>query len=100
MAGTACGGEGYHGEMGRIEAPDARTVVFTLCEPDGAFLGKLAHPALGILDAAAIERLAADPGTATSLAGTGPYRIDAWTPGENVRLALAGDKGAAADRRR
>ena len=96
VAGTACGGEGYRGEMGRIEAPDARTVVFTLCAPDGAFLGKLAHPALGILDAAAIERLAADPGTATSLAGTGPYRIDAWTPGENVRLVLAGDKGAEA----
>ena len=44
-----------------------------------------AHPALGILDAAAIERLAADPGTARSLAGTGPYQIDAWTPLPQIR---------------
>jgi peptide/nickel transport system substrate-binding protein len=87
--GSACGTEGYRGELGRIEATDARTVVFTLCAPDGAFLAKLAHPALGILDTSAIARLAADPASARSLAGTGPYRIDAWLPGENVRLVLA-----------
>jgi ABC-type transport system substrate-binding protein len=87
--GSACGIEGYRGEMGRIEATDARTVVFTLCAPDGAFLAKLAHPAMGILDTAALARLAADPATARSLAGTGPYRIDAWLPGENVRLVLS-----------
>ena len=85
--GSACDTEGYNGAMGRIEAPDARTVRFTLCSPDGAFPARVAHPALGVLDAAAIERIASAPGSVTSLAGTGPYRIDAWTPGENVRLA-------------
>ena len=33
-----------------------------------------------------MERLAADRSSATAIAGTGPYRIDQWTPGDNVRL--------------
>ena len=85
-SGSACGAEGYTGNLGRIEATEARTVVFTLCAPDGAFLSRVAHPALGILDAATIAELATNPDGARSLAGTGPYRIDHWTPGENVRL--------------
>jgi hypothetical protein len=59
--GSACETEGYAGRIGRVEATSARTVVFTLCGPDGAFLARLAHPALGVLDATAIDRLAADP---------------------------------------
>ena len=80
---------------GRIEATEARTVVFTLCAPDGAFLSRVAHPALGILDAATIAELATNPDSARSLAGTGPYRIDHWTPGQNVRLVRAGDASSA-----
>ena len=80
-SGSACGTEGYTGNLGRIEATEARTVVFTLCAPDGAFLSRVAHPALGILDAATIAELATNPDSARSLAGTGPYRIDHWTPG-------------------
>ena len=87
--GTACGTAGYAGTMGRIEATDVRTVRFTLCTPDGAFPARLAHPALAILDATSIARLATDPDD-TSLAGTGPYRLDRWIPGENVALARVG----------
>jgi peptide/nickel transport system substrate-binding protein len=83
--GSACDLPGYTGRLGRIEALDSRTVQFRLCAPDGAFPARLAHPALGILDATAIEGLATDP-AATSLAGTGPYRIDRWVSGENVAL--------------
>ena len=64
-------------------------MVFTLCAPDGAFLSRVAHPALGILDAATIAELATNPDSARSLAGTGPYRIDHWTPGRE-RPARAG----------
>lgn len=85
--GSACGTEGYSGLIGRIEAPDVRTVRFTLCQPDGAFATRLAHPALGVYDTASVERLAADRSSGTSIAGTGPYRIDAWVAGDNVRLA-------------
>ena len=94
-SGSACGTEGYTGNLGRIEATEARTVVFTLCAPDGAFLSRVAHPALGILDSATIAGLATNPDTARSLAGTGPYRIDHWTPGQNVRLVRAGDAASA-----
>ncbi len=94
-SGSACGTEGYTGNLGRIEATEARTVVFTMCAPDGAFLSRVAHPALGILDAATIAELATNPDSARSLAGTGPYRIDHWTPGQNVRLVRAGDAASA-----
>lgn len=86
--GTACGAVGYTGTIGRIEAPDARTIRFTLCAPDGAFLARLAHPALGVVDAPALARLAADPSAARTLAGAGPYRIAAWGA-DNVRLERA-----------
>ena len=94
-SGSACGREGYRGNLGRIEATEARTVVFTLCAPDGAFLSRVAHPALGVLDAATIDELATDSGSARSLAGTGPYRIDQWTRDQNVRLVRAGDAASA-----
>jgi peptide/nickel transport system substrate-binding protein len=85
--GSACGTPGYAGLLGRIEAVAARTVRFTLCAPDGAFLERLAHPALAILDTASVELLGRDRSSARSLAGTGPYRIEQWTPDDNVRLA-------------
>lgn len=94
-SGSACGSGGYSGLLGRIEAPSARTIRFRLCRPDGAFPARLAHPALGILDAAAIERLAADPESARSVAGTGPYRIDRWDPDDAVILVRADGQRSA-----
>jgi ABC-type transport system substrate-binding protein len=85
-AGSACDRPGYAGLMGRIEATTARTVRFTLCRPDAAFLTRIAHPALGILDTSSIERLTEDRSSATAIVGSGPYRIGGWTPGDNVRL--------------
>jgi ABC-type transport system substrate-binding protein len=96
--GSACGATGYRGRIGRIEAPDALTVRFTLCAPDGAFLARIALPGMAILDTAALERLAADPGTGRSLAGTGPYRIEAWDAGGDVILAAAGTEATASSR--
>ena len=55
----------------------------------------MAHPALGVLDAAEIDRLATSPGQVRDLAGTGPYRIDAWTPGQNVRLVRVAPDASA-----
>ncbi len=87
-SGSACDDPGYAGRLGRIEAPDPQTVVFSLCAPDGAFRTRLAHPSLAIADATSIGRLAADPGTGPTVAGTGPYRVVAW--GErDVELGLA-----------
>lgn len=87
-SGSACDDPAYGGRLGRIEALDSLTIRFTLCSPDGAFRTRLAHPSLAILDATTVARLTADPEVARTLAGTGPYRIEAWA-GDNVRLGLA-----------
>jgi ABC-type transport system substrate-binding protein len=70
-------------------------VRFTLCAPDGAFLARIADPALGILDSTTIERLAGDPAVARSLAGTGPYRIERWTTGQDAILAAVAAEAEA-----
>ncbi len=84
--GSACDVDGYDGRLGRIETLSARTVRFQLCEPDGAFPARLAHPSLGVLAASSVALLEADPTLATALPGAGAFRVDAWTPGDNVRL--------------
>ena len=86
--GSACDDPAYTGRLGRIEAPDALTVVFRLCAPDGAFRTRLAHPSLAVVDATSIARLAAGGDAGRTVAGTGPYRIEAWSDA-NVELALA-----------
>ena len=94
-AGTACADPAYGGLIGRIEAPDAGTVRFRLCRPDGAFRARLAHPAMAILDASTIARLAEDRSSATSIAGTGGYRIDHWVDGDNVVLERVAAESSA-----
>jgi len=87
VRGSACDDPAYHGRLGRIEAPDALTVVFTLCAPDGAFRTRLAHPSMAVVDASSIARLAAGGDAGRTPAGTGPYRVEAWRT-DNVQLAL------------
>jgi peptide/nickel transport system substrate-binding protein len=83
---------GYRGELKRISAPDARTVVFELCGPDIAFLSKIAAPAFGIDDSAWL-RSRIDPARTGAQAivadvnGTGPYRLESWTHGTEISLA-------------
>ncbi len=93
--GSACSLSGRGGRIGRIEAPDDKTVVFTLCTPDGAFLERLAHPAMGIVDAAQLARIAASPAALRDVAGHGSYRVDLWGD-SNVQLGLAGAASATA----
>jgi ABC-type transport system substrate-binding protein len=94
-SGTVCSGDGTGARIGRIEAPDAKTVVFTLCAPDGAFLARLAHPSMGIVDAAQLARIAADPAAARDVAGHGAYRVARWGAA-NVELDRVGAATATA----
>jgi ABC-type transport system substrate-binding protein len=96
-SGSACDLEGYHGLLGRIVATAPRTVRFTLCAPDGAFPSRLAHPALGIIDAAQVEMVASDPATARTVAGGGAFRLDAWSAAGEVRLERVPGGTAAGD---
>jgi peptide/nickel transport system substrate-binding protein len=82
----------YTGNLKRISARDARTVVFELCSPDVAFLAKIADPAFGINDTGWLTAHI-DPGTTgaqpitTAINGTGPYRLEAWDRGAQISLA-------------
>ena len=82
----------YTGNLKRIRAKDAATVVFELCAPDVAFLSKIASPAFGINDTGWLQSHI-EPGTSgaqaivTDVNGTGPYRLEAWNHGTDISLA-------------
>src|SRR4051794_35635453 len=77
-------GTPYTGTLKKIEAPDAATVVFTLCAPDVAFLQKMGFAVFGINDSAWIEKHAADGTIKDSMNGTGPYKLDEWRKGDSL----------------
>ena len=95
--GSACGRSGSGTRLGRVEAVDELTVRFTLCQPDGAFLARIAHPSLGVVDAAAIEAAAASPAALRAIAGAGQYRVASWVPGQNVRLTRVAAQPGSGD---
>ena len=84
---SACDIAGYEGQMGSIKTLDARTVEFSLCKPDAAFLSKIAFTSLAIQDADYLqetggggEALVRNPN------GTGPYKLKSWTSGSEISL--------------
>ena len=74
----------YTGNLKSIEAPDDKTVVFNLCNPDVAFLQKIAFAVFGINDSGWIETHAADGSIKDLLNGTGPYKLDEWRKGDSL----------------
>ena len=81
---SACGTEGYTGQIGSIKALDAGTVEFTLCAPDAAFLAKVAFSVFGIQDADYLTAHAADQSYLESPNGTGPYTLAEWSKGNRM----------------
>jgi ABC-type transport system substrate-binding protein len=84
--------DAYRGNLKRIVAKDAATVVFQLCAPDVAFLTKIASPAFAIDDAGWLRaHVSASGGGAQSIVsqlnGTGPYRLESWDRGAQISLA-------------
>ncbi len=74
-----------------VEATDQYTVTFTLCQPDPAFLSKIAFTPFAIYPEEWLESTIGD-GTRTSEGlehpiGTGPYMVDEWKRGESVNFA-------------
>ena len=86
-----CGTDPYTGNFKKISATDAQTVVFDLCNPDVAFLSKIAFEAFGINDTAWLESKV-DPSKADNQAivsevnGTGAYKLSAWNRGTNITM--------------
>jgi len=89
---SACGTDGYNGQIGSIKAIDALTVEFTLCAPDAAFLSKIAFTSLGIQDE---DYLTETGGGGEALFrnpnGTGPYKLKSWTAGTEIALETNAD---------
>jgi peptide/nickel transport system substrate-binding protein len=77
----------YGGELHSVEALDRSTVRFTLCNPDAAFLSKLAVGIFGIQESSFLN---ATGGNAVNINpkpnGTGPYQLESWNSDKNVVL--------------
>jgi peptide/nickel transport system substrate-binding protein len=86
-----CGSDTNPSNISEIRAEDERTVVFTLCAPDVAFLPKIAFSAFAIDDTAWLEQYGADGSIIENVNGTGPYRLDAWNRGSDITLSAFED---------
>jgi peptide/nickel transport system substrate-binding protein len=80
-----CGVAPYSGQLARISATDARTVVFELCSADVGFPARIASPAFTINDAASLKLGYAKLGRTPN--GSGPYTVSNWVAGEAIVLA-------------
>lgn len=70
--------------MASVEAPDDRTVVVTLSQPDASFLSTLTNPSVGIQSEAFVT---ANGGDVSQVAmGTGPFVFNEYVP--NTRVIL------------
>ncbi|HLO16832.1 MAG TPA: ABC transporter substrate-binding protein, partial [Anaerolineales bacterium] len=75
----------YGGEFKSIEAVDQFTVKMTLCNPDPAFLSKVAFAAFQIQDSAYLDEMGGDSAKmAEKPNGTGPYTVKEWVRGDHI----------------
>jgi len=65
--------------LARIDAPDERTVVFSLCATDPTFLQKMTIVSYGINDSGYLAAAAADGSILTRPNGTGPLQLIDWS---------------------
>jgi len=72
-----------------VEAPDARTVRFTLTEPLAPFLRNVAMSAFAIASPKAIQDDV--EGFWQNPVGSGPFRFESWKRGSEVRLSAYDD---------
>ena len=87
-----CGTEPYTGNFKKISATAEHEVVFELCNPDVAFLSKIAFTSFAINDTAWLEAKIDPAGTGEQAIvsepnGTGPYKFVSWTRGQEITMA-------------
>jgi ABC-type transport system substrate-binding protein len=81
----------YTGNFKKVTAVDRLTVEFQLCNPDVAFLSKIAFSAFGIQDADYLAAHAPDKSYLDEPNGTGPYMLDNWDKGNRLVLTAFAD---------
>ncbi len=75
----------YGGEFKAIEAPDANTVMFTLCNSDAAFPAKAAFASNEILPKALLDSTGGDSAKiGVKPIGTGPFTLKEWVKGDHL----------------
>src|SRR5215216_6259036 len=75
----------YGGEFKSIEAVDQFTVKMTLCNPDPAFLSKVAFAAFQIQDSDYLDEMGGDSAKmAEKPNGTGAYTVKEWVRGDHI----------------
>ena len=81
----------YQGNFKKITAVDAKTVVFDLCNPDVAFLSKIAFSSFAINDTAWLTKNinpdVVGQDIVSNVNGTGPYKLDAWNKGSDITMS-------------
>jgi peptide/nickel transport system substrate-binding protein len=81
----------YTGNIEQIRAEDELTVVFDLCNPDVAFLSKVAFASFAINDSDYLQAHVADGSIVEQPNGTGPYSLENWARGSEITLAANPD---------
>jgi len=76
----------YTGSLKSIEAVDDLTVKFSLCNPDPAFLPKIAFSAFSAQDADYLAAHGTDGSIVDNPNGTGPYKLGEWRRGNEIIL--------------
>ena len=82
----SCGTDAYKGNLAKLEAVDASTVKFTLCNPDVALPSKVAFSALQILPSEYLEKTGGKGDLVEKPIGTGPYKLSKWEKGSQIVL--------------
>src|SRR5258708_32249529 len=81
----------YGGEFKSIAAVDKMTVKFTLCNPDAAFLSKIAFQTFTVTPASYLQKTGGKGDLLDKPIGTGPYKLDKWDKGNQVILTRNDD---------
>src|SRR3990172_6398281 len=81
----------YTGNFKKVTAVYRLTVQFDLCNPDVAFLSKIAFSAFGIHDADYLAAHAPDKSYLDEPNGTGPYMLEDWDKGNRLVLTAFED---------
>ncbi|MBA2254681.1 MAG: peptide ABC transporter substrate-binding protein [Chloroflexi bacterium] len=79
-------GRAYTGNISQIVAADQYTVEFHLCQPDVAFLSKIAFASNNIQDADWLQAHAKDKSYVRDANGTGAYQLKEWIAGDHLTL--------------
>ncbi|MFG2503609.1 ABC transporter substrate-binding protein [Streptomyces sp. NPDC048441] len=91
------GPTGLLGSLKSIDTEGDRTVTFRLKKPDATFPFVLSTPAMSIVDPS--EYPADKLREGDSIAGSGPYALKSYKPGERAELVKNGNYKGSADRK-